>query len=104
MQLGIRKIGSGSAAAMALAMLGGFGGSVVHVDERTEVTTPIAKQQPVERGGAKVTNPLSAIFGTGGGAYAPRRRRAGYGWTNKHAQRVAAKKRNVRRHRAATRG
>lgn len=31
-------------------------------------------------------------------------RRAGYGWTNAHARRVAMKKRNQRRHRAASRG
>jgi len=31
-------------------------------------------------------------------------RRAAYGWTNRHARRVAAKKRNKARHRAASRG
>lgn len=31
-------------------------------------------------------------------------RRAGPGWTNRHAQRVAAKKRNVVQHRARSRG
>lgn len=31
-------------------------------------------------------------------------RRAAYGWTNRHAQRVAAKKRNVARHRARAKG
>ncbi|MGA0569629.1 hypothetical protein ACO2Q9_02790 [Variovorax sp. VNK109] len=31
-------------------------------------------------------------------------RRAGYGWTNAHAKRVAKKKRNRARHRAASKG
>lgn len=42
----------------------------------------------------------------GGGAFGGRgsARRAGFGWTNRHAQRVAAKKRNVVRHRARSKG
>ena len=43
-----------------------------------------------------------------GGAWArlraTRRRRSGYGWTNAHAKRVARKARNVKRHRASSRG
>lgn len=43
------------------------------------------------------------IFESAPGSYARPHRRAGYGWTNAHAKRVATKKRNVRKHRAANR-
>ena len=83
--------------------MAGMGQFVYVGDPGQSATTPSVKQQPAERSGAKVSNPLSAIFGTGGGVYASRRRRAGYGWTNRHAQRVATKKRNMRKFRAANR-
>lgn len=49
-------------------------------------------------------NTLRAIFGGGYLGDRSTGRRAGYGWTNAHARRVAMKKRNQRRHRAASRG
>lgn len=50
------------------------------------------------------SNKLQAILGSGLGSWGGRQRRAGYGWTNAHAQRVARKKRNQAKHRAASRG
>lgn len=49
-------------------------------------------------------NTLRAILGGGFGSPVGRGRRAGFGWTNAHAQRVARKKHNQARHRAACRG
>lgn len=43
---------------------------------------------------------LAALLGTGGIRRPSGPRRAGYGWTNAHAKRVAAKKRRVKAHRA----
>ncbi len=48
----------------------------------------------------RATQPIRSR--TFGGASSSRR--AAFGWTNRHAQRVAAKKRNVLRHRARSRG
>lgn len=50
------------------------------------------------------SNKLQATLGGGLGSWGGRQRRAGYGWTNAHAQRVARKKRNQAKHRAASRG
>ncbi len=47
---------------------------------------------------------MRAMLGSGFGSANTSQRRAGYGWTNRHAQRVARKKRNQARHRAAGRG
>lgn len=47
---------------------------------------------------------LRAILGGGASPATGRGRRAAFGWTNAHARRVAAKKRNQARHRAACRG
>jgi len=51
-----------------------------------------------------ISNSMSGLIGSGIGANYGTRRRAGYGWTNKHQQRVSTKKRNQARHRAACRG
>jgi hypothetical protein len=50
------------------------------------------------------SNKLQAILGGGLGGWGGKQRRAGYGWTNMHAQRVARKKRNQAKHRASSRG
>lgn len=57
-------------------------------------------QNPLKDAGSS----MRAILGGGIGSTYGSRRRAGYGWTNKHQQRVATKKRNQARHRAACRG
>ncbi len=79
------------AAVMGLA--GAFGGAP-SAGQQLIAKAVLRPQQP--RG-----NTLRAIFG--GGTFGGRgsARRAGYGWTNAHARRVARKARNQARHRAA---
>ena len=89
-----------------MAAAGGMGlaASGPHaVESVTGVSNPSAQNQPAERGTTSAVNPLATFFGAGGQAYTRPRRRAGYGWTNAHAKRVATKKRNVRKHRASNR-
>lgn len=50
------------------------------------------------------SNKLQAMLGSGLGSWGGKQRRAGYGWTNRHAQRLALKKRNQAKHRAGSRG
>lgn len=91
----------GRAALMVAAVMGlgaAFGGLPSAGGQLMEKAA-LRPQQP--RG-----NTLRAILGLGGGSFGGRGsdRRAAYGWTNAHARRVALKKRNQRRHRAASRG
>lgn len=59
--------------------------------------------QPAERArAAESLRAMLGIYSLGGGTRGSTRRR-GPGWTNRHAQRVAAKKRAVRAHRARSR-
>jgi hypothetical protein len=52
---------------------------------------------------ATAATPGAPIFGGNGFGTRGSERRAGPGWTNRHAQRVAKKTRNVARHRKACR-
>lgn len=81
------------ATVLGLGSIAGASGPTVQMIEKAAVRP----QQP--RGST-----LRAILGGGGGSTTGRERRAGLGWTNAHARRVAAKKRNQARHRAASRG
>lgn len=83
------------AAAMGLGLA--FGGGGVGQAGQLIEKAALRPQQP--RG-----NTLRAIFGGDIDSTSGSRRRAGYGWTNRHAQRVARKKRNQVRHRSAGRG
>ena len=70
------------------------------------VATPAA--QVVEKSALPMRQPrgssLRAIFGSGKGSWGGRQRRAAFGWTDRHARRVAMKKRHQAKHRAAVRG
>ena len=67
-----------------------------------------ATQKSIEKNSHNPAKPkssrLQAILGSGLGSWGGKQRRAGYGWTNRHAQRVATKKRNQSKHRASSRG
>jgi len=69
---------------------------------------PSTSASPLEKALVRAETPRgrSVREWLGGGSAGVRStgRRAGYGWSNRHAQRVAAKKRNVTRHRARSRG
>jgi len=69
--------------------------------------SPAAITNQVERAGPPATARRGrAILPVFSGGFGGQRsaRRAAYSWSNRHAQRVAAKKRNVVRHRARGRG
>ena len=92
------------AAALGIVALGTSGQSTRQLDERTfslhgQQLEPVGLQRSVSRHVAK----KALLFG-GFGASGGNARRAGYGWTNRHAQRVALKARNKARHRAACKG
>lgn len=80
------------ATALALGSIAGASGPTGQMIEKAAVRP----QQP--RG-----NTLRAILGGGDGGAGSRGRR-GPGWSNRHVQRLALKKRNQSRHRAACRG
>lgn len=68
---------------------------------------PVAATNQVERAAPPATARRSrAILPASSGNFGSRRsaKRAAYGWSNRHAQRVASKKRNVARHRKTARG
>jgi|GEM_PF-3775040 hypothetical protein len=68
---------------------------------------PIAVTNQVERAAPPATarrgRAILPVF-SGNPGNRSSARRAAYGWSNRHAQRVAAKKRNVARHRKTARG
>lgn len=67
------------------------------------VPVPAAQVRAVNQAAPQRGRAILPVFsGRTGGASG--RRRAGLGWSNRHAQRVAAKKRNVVRHRVRSRG
>lgn len=95
-------LGAALAAMASAGAVGGLGlhqGRVAAVDESARSVTSgalnVVARYERSATGAHLGH---AIFGHGQG------RRAAYGWTNRHAQRVARKKRNQARHRAAGRG
>jgi hypothetical protein len=102
----MKKISFAMAAAAALAAGAIPGGFVNTVKAETSA------QQGGHATGAKSGQPKADAkaakrAAVGGGVWhlVPRKeRRAGPGWTNRHQQRVAAKRRNVQRNRLAHRG
>jgi hypothetical protein len=91
-------------AALAMAAMATGPGSVaLRLTTDASATVTNANPQPVHRGGQlpsdTQTNRLSSQWArtTRGG------KRAGPGWTNAHAKRVARKARNVKRHRVKSR-
>lgn len=91
----------GRSALMVAAVMGLMGGAMAP-------TLAAGSHATIEKAVMRTRQPrgttLREIFG--GGTFGGRSsaRRAGYGWTNRHAQRVSLKKRNQARHRAAGRG
>lgn len=83
--------------AAAMGLGAAFGGMAHAGGGQLMEKAALRPQQP--RG-----NTLRAILGGGASPATGRGRRAAFGWTNAHARRVAAKKRNQARHRAASRG
>jgi len=105
----ISRIGLGACAALALMQMESLASfhSGTHTTAAEKVVTATRvghDSQPAQRNNAPASNSLAAFFG--GGGYNTRRsqRRAGFGWTNGHAKRVARKARNVKRHRSALKG
>lgn len=93
------------AAAAALASVGGLAGVGFATGE-----APGLSQQTQKAAAKQAQNPLKesrttmrGILGSGIGTWGSRQRRAAYGWTTAHAQRVARKRRNVKRHKASRR-
>lgn len=94
-----------ASAALAAAALGSLSASAVVVDGGRVVRVgassvqPDAAQTPRDQKAVNVAPVYRRTSGSRGWE-----RRAGPGWTNRHVQRMAAKKRNQARHRAATKG
>lgn len=81
------------ATALGLGSIAGAGAPAGQLIEKAAVRT----QQPRQ-------NKRGGIFGGGAGREASSLRRARHGWSPRHVQRMAAKKRNQARHRSACRG
>lgn len=67
----------------------------VVTEAKTTPSTPADRQKP-----NLLAEQLKAIMGSGRRFAGKQGRRAGYGWTNAHAKRVAEKKRRVKAHRS----
>lgn len=96
-----------SAAFAAAIMAAGLAGNtvVVRAGENVANATPAlanGTKQPAERNKAPTQPEAANYFGTGAYFGGRKRRRAGYGWTNAHARRVARKARAVKRHRSSS--
>lgn len=70
------------------------------ISQQTQRDMNKQSQKPLKH----TSNTIRGLLGGGIGSSYGSQRRAGYGWTNKHQQRVATKKRNQARHRATCRG
>lgn len=89
------RFGIGMAIAVAALAFGGVATSApAAAAAQKAVMTQSGRRFDVRRGLFGGANPGGYSAG----------RRAGYGWTNRHQQRVALKKRNQARHRRACRG
>jgi hypothetical protein len=98
-------IGLSALALMGMGSLGTLGSGTYTVGaEPVAKAFEQSKSQPAERNKLPSHSPLAAFFGSG--TYRTRRdqRRAGFGWTNAHAKRVARKARALKRHRATSKG
>lgn len=104
----MRKSLTGAMVAAMLAGITGVGPGGFPVHEEMRSLRSIGNQNGPQQGGevlkGAVDRRTSRVrVGSGGvfgGSYF---RRAGYGWTNRHQQRIALKARNVKRHRKACR-
>lgn len=85
---------------LAAAAALGFGGGVGHMNTAAQALG----QKAVLRAEQPRRNKRGGIFTGWGGELAASMRRARPGWSNRHVQRMARKRRNVKRHRAANRG
>lgn len=100
---------SGAMAAALIASVAGLGGGgvVVTHDDMRSLRSVGSQNGPMQGGevlkGAVDRRTSRVRVGSGGVFGGSYYRRAGYGWTNRHQQRVALKARNVKRHRAACR-
>jgi hypothetical protein len=92
--------GLGAAALAALSFPGVVINEVSNISQANGFASGKGMQNPDKPHSSK----LRAILGSGMGSWGSKQRRAGYGWTNAHAQRVARKKRNQAKHRASSRG
>lgn len=99
------RIGLLTAAFAAAAASAGIG-NIIRVTD-----APGLSQQTLNAIGKKSQQPIRGDRGTmqamlGGGIGSPysQRRRASFGWTDRHQRRVAKKKRNQARHRASCKG
>lgn len=86
--------GLGVASAPATA----FEGPGLSTSTLKRISEGATKPQPAER------SSMRGLLGGGIGSSWSTPRRAKPGWTNRHVQRMAVKKRNVARHRAAQKG
>ncbi|HQR97594.1 MULTISPECIES: hypothetical protein [unclassified Polaromonas] len=75
-------------------------GEVPGLSQTTQRAINKSAQNPIK----EASNKMRAMLGGGVGTSGGRQRRAAYGWTNRHAVRVARKRRNQARHKAAGRG
>jgi len=99
----------GKGLALALAGLGGLGAISIPSAAFSEAPgISQASQQTINKNthnpNKPSSNKLAAMLGSGIGSWGGRARRAAFGWTNRHARRVAAKKRNLVKHRARSKG
>lgn len=93
----------------AAGLAGAFGAgslSTVNLGEGPGLsqTTQRAINKSTQNPIKEASNKMRAMLGGGIGTWGGRQRRSAYGWTNRHAVRVARKRRNQARHRAAGRG
>ncbi len=95
-----------ASAALASLAFSGFGGNTVLVRDGPGLSQKTLQglQKHSQNPLTQTSRSMLGMLGSGIGSTYGSRRRAGYGWTNKHQQRVATKKRNRARHRAACRG
>lgn len=90
-----RRVSVGMMAAMALAAAGLAGSAVVP-------STAAGQKAVMQQAGRRFEFRRQNLWG--GGTAWDNGRRFGRGWTNRHQQRLARKKRNQARHRRACRG
>ena len=106
----MQSVRSKSLMVAALAALAG--GLMAPATNQAEVAVASVSQDASSRAqparpqaGARLAAPgLAALLGLGRAGRPAQFRRAGYGWSNRHAQRVALKTRNQARHRARLKG
>lgn len=100
----MRNSRSSLAGALAIAALSMSSAVVSPPNSATSASAPSAKNQPLKAGAADFNmTKIMRELARGSGQNRPARNR-GPGWTRAHVQRMARKRRNVARNRAAHRG